>query len=55
LEASTQWDDLGYVDGSDQWHDSMLVCRKPNRGLWENFKSDLKRRIKHFAMTIDLP
>jgi SAM-dependent methyltransferase len=55
LEASTQWDDLGYVDCSDQWHDSMLVCRKPNRGLWENFKSDLKRRIKHFAMTIDLP
>jgi SAM-dependent methyltransferase len=30
IEATTQWDSHGYDDGSDQWHDSTLVARKPS-------------------------
>jgi len=52
LEAKTQWDDLGYVDGSDWWHDSVLICRKPDLGAWWNLKSRLKRWIQQRAMTI---
>lgn len=51
LEASTQWQDLGYLDGSDWWHDSLLVCRKPDHGAWWNAKSSLKRWLQHRAMT----
>ena len=54
LEASTQWDNLGYADGSDQWHDSMLVCRKPDYGFWGNLKSGLKRKIRHRALTMEM-
>jgi SAM-dependent methyltransferase len=54
LEATTQWDDGGYDDGSDWWHDSMLVCRKPDIGGWWNIKSRLKRWLQHRAMTIGL-
>lgn len=31
LEVYTQWEDLGYKDGSDQWKDSVLICKKPVR------------------------
>jgi SAM-dependent methyltransferase len=55
LEAWTQWDNLGYGDGSDQWHDSMLVCMKPNHGFWGNFKSRLRRTIQHHALILSLP
>ena len=54
LEVSTQWEDKGYSDGSDWWHDSMLICRKPDIGGWWNFKSHLKRWLQHRAMTIGL-
>jgi len=30
LEASTQKEDLGYPDGSDEWGDTVLVARKPS-------------------------
>jgi hypothetical protein len=50
LEAVTQWDDLGDAE-SDAWHDSMLVCRKPDRGAWLNFKRDLRRWIQHRGNT----
>jgi hypothetical protein len=49
----TQWQDLGYED-SDCWHDSMLVCCKSNHGLWQNKKNDLKRWLKHCAITMDI-
>jgi 2-polyprenyl-3-methyl-5-hydroxy-6-metoxy-1,4-benzoquinol methylase len=29
LKVFTQWENLGYKDGSDIWKDSVLVCRKP--------------------------
>ena len=53
LEAVTQWDDLGDAV-SDAWHDSMLVCRKPDRGPWLNFRSRFKRWAQHRANTIGL-
>lgn len=54
LEATTQWNDEGYADGSDWWHDSMLVCRKPDLGPWWKLKSDIKRWLQHRAMTIGM-
>ncbi len=54
LEVSTEWEDKGYTDGSDWWHDSMLVCRKPDNGTRWNMKSALKRWLQHRAMTIGM-
>ena len=54
LEAVTQWQDQGYIDGSDCWHDSMLICRKPDNGILWNKKSNLKRWIQHWALTIGM-
>jgi len=53
LEATTQWKDEGYEDGSDRWHDSMLVCRKPDLGTWWNIKSGFKRMLRHQSMMVD--
>lgn len=52
LLAETQWEDKGYDDGSDWWHDSMLICRKPDLGRWWGIKSSLKRWLQHRSMTI---
>lgn len=54
LESMTQWHDEGLTDGSDCWHDSILVCRKPDLGAWYAFKSGLKRWLQHRALTIGL-
>jgi len=54
VNAVTQWEDEGHADGSDCWHDSMLVCRKPDNGAWWNFKSHLKRWLMHRVMTIGM-
>jgi len=54
LESTTQWEDQGYEDGSDWWHDSLLICRRPDKGFWWNMKSGLKRRLQHRAMTIGM-
>ena len=53
LEAITQWDDLGDAE-SDCWHDSMLVCRKPDRGTWLNLTAAAKRWAQHRASTIGM-
>jgi SAM-dependent methyltransferase len=53
LEAVTQWTDLGDAE-SDCWHDSMLVCRKPDQGAWLNFKSACSRWVQHRASTIGM-
>ncbi len=53
LEAITQWDDLGDAE-SDCWHDSMLVCRKPDRGTWLNLTAAAKRWVQHRASTIGM-
>lgn len=52
MEAVTQWQDLGYDDGSDSWHDSMLICRKPDKGFWWNKKTNLNRWLQHWTTTI---
>ena len=52
IEAVTQWKDLGYADGSDSWHDSMLICRKPDRGLWRNKINSLNRWFRQWATTV---
>jgi SAM-dependent methyltransferase len=31
IESFTQWGNENDLDGSDMWHDSFLVCKKPNR------------------------
>ncbi len=54
IDVTTQWEDKGYADGSDWWHDSMLACRKPDNGVWWNRKSALKRWLQHRAMTIGM-
>jgi len=54
IEATTQWEDEGYEDGSDWWHDSMLVCRKPDRGSLGNMKNNLILALKHLAMTMGM-
>ena len=47
LTVSTQWEALGYDDGSDQWHDSTLVCRKPKFPPYTSIKARVKNRIQH--------
>ena len=54
IEAVTQWQDIGYADGSDSWHDSMLICRKSDKGIWWNKKSSLKRWLQHWTTTIGM-
>lgn len=54
IEAQTQWENQGYNDGSDEWHDSMLVCRKPDLGAWRNAKANLKRWLQHRANTLGM-
>jgi hypothetical protein len=53
IEAVTQWEDQGDVE-SDAWHDTMLVCRKPDRGSWLNLKSACRRWVVHRTNTIGL-
>jgi SAM-dependent methyltransferase len=54
LEVSTQWEDQGYTDGSDAWHDTLLVCRKPDHGPFKNFFCGLKCALQHRALTIGM-
>lgn len=54
IDATTQWQDMGYTDGSDTWHDSMLICRKPNKGKLRNIQRSVTRWLKHWTNTIDL-
>lgn len=32
--AETQWENLGYDDGSDIWKDSILITQKPKASSW---------------------
>lgn len=51
IETQTQWEDLGYKDGSDVWHDSVLICRSPHLSLWKTIKKLCKRKIQHHVLT----
>ncbi len=54
IDVTTQWEDEGYDDGSDWWHDTMLVCRKQNRGFLLNTKIDAVRWFQHRVMTMGM-
>lgn len=54
LHIDTQWHEQGYADCSDSWHDSLLICRKPDHGRLWNTRCALKRWLQHRAMTIGL-
>ena len=54
LEVKTQWKSQGYTDGSDEWRDSMLVCRKPEFALWPTIKSKAKNRLQCYVLAIGL-
>ena len=45
LEVNTQWEPLGYSDGSDSWADTMLVARKPEKKIITNLKHQYKTTI----------
>ena len=62
LEVTTQWEPEGYSDGSDMWHDTMFVGRKPDsepevsenehiyeRVVEENSEDSLGKIIRHIA------
>lgn len=62
LEVSTQWEPEGYSDGSDMWHDTIFVGRKPDRKpevvedehvyrrvIQENSEDSLDKIIRHIA------
>lgn len=51
-EATTYWKDENYTDGSDAWHDSVLIFQKPVQGFPARIKTDIKRFIQHKALTI---
>jgi len=54
IDVTTQWEDEGYDDGSDWWHDTMLVCRKQDRGFLLNTKIDAVRWFQHRVMTMGM-
>jgi len=54
VTASTQWGASGYDDGSDQWHDSMLVCRKPEFSRYIALKARVKNRMQHYVLSWNL-
>jgi SAM-dependent methyltransferase len=52
LHVSTQWESLNYDDGSDQWKDSMLVCRKKlDTSVVRRLRSFVRSRLLGFALT----
>jgi SAM-dependent methyltransferase len=53
LENSTEWTDNHDLDSSP-WHDSLLVCRKPDNGIFRNMRSNLKRTLQHRLLTLRL-
>lgn len=52
LQAVTQWEDAGYTDGSDTWHDTMLIARRPKLGALDALKAGTKRWLRLQTMTM---
>jgi hypothetical protein len=52
LQAVTQWEDAGYTDGSDTWHDSMLIARRPRLRAFDATKAGIKRWLRLQTMTM---
>jgi SAM-dependent methyltransferase len=54
LEVVTQWENLGYTDGSDTWHDSMLIARRPFLGAYDTVKAGIKRWLRLQTITVGM-
>lgn len=52
LLAHTQWEPIGYQDGSDVWQDSVLVARKPELSVWRRALRDLRRTVLQRASRV---
>lgn len=50
LETYTQWDDLSYTDGSNDWHDSALIAEKPKYKLKDKISFLIKREMLYFCL-----
>jgi SAM-dependent methyltransferase len=52
LSVYTQWEDRNYPDGSDVWHDTVLIARKPKRPLIKGIKWGLAQYLKRKALAL---
>jgi len=50
IEVYTQWDSLGYDDGSDNWHDSVLIAKKQKYTFINNLILIIKRNIQYMML-----
>lgn len=50
VEVYTQWESLGYTDGSDDWHDSVLIAKKPKHNFINNLILIVKRNIQYMLL-----
>lgn len=55
LQVETQWENLNYPDGSDVWHDTILVGRKPRAPLKGRLKRWLRNRILLTTLRASIP
>lgn len=54
LHLTTQWENIGYADGSDEWHDTILVCKKPDFQGIVKLKSIMKNWLRLKTMQIGM-
>lgn len=50
LSVSTQWEGKNYPDGSDEWKDTMLVCRNPELKGLKKIRSGIKRILRFYLV-----
>lgn len=50
LSVSTQWEGKNYPDGSDEWKDTMLVCRKPKLKGLKKIRSSIKGILRSYLV-----
>lgn len=50
IEVYTQWEELGYNDGSDDWHDSVLIAKKPRLSIMNQLIFNIKRNMQYFML-----
>lgn len=53
-ESTTQWESEGYEDGSDEWHDSMLIFQKPISGTFGGLRGRFRLWLRHKVVLMGL-
>ena len=53
-ESTTQWESEGYDDGSDEWHDSMLIFQKPISGTFGGLRGRFRLWLRHKVVLMGL-